>query len=332
MMTKADSTALIIFSAVTVQRFLTAFQAEIYSVASLDADSVEAVHRMRVAGRRLRNALELLGGTIAPKRALLWRKEIGRLTRALGEARDTDVLVLYLEQYLLDCPSFERPGIRRFILRLRQARAANLAKIHKALKSLDKSGVGAEILARTESLTPLEEFVNIQNPEVQTHAAQAINRRLDDFLANESAVGAVEDIAGLHYMRILAKHLRYTLEIYDPVYAGQLAPTIKVLRQMQDQLGAIHDYDVWVERINEFLQIEQERTATYFGSARPFKRLQPGLNAFSQHCQQRREETYLAFKADWEAWKSKMLWENLRSLIVPGETPDQPEHQEGEAE
>ncbi len=50
-------------------------------------EDIEAIHRMRVASRRLRAALPLFGPVIAPKKHIEWIRHIGWLTKALGAAR-----------------------------------------------------------------------------------------------------------------------------------------------------------------------------------------------------------------------------------------------------
>ncbi len=50
-------------------------------------------------------------------------------------------------------------------------------------------------------------------------------------------------------MRIGAKHLRYTLEIFEELYGSRIKPYIEEMKNIQDQLGNIHDLDVWIEMI-----------------------------------------------------------------------------------
>ena len=54
---------------------------------------------MRVASRRLRAALPLFRTCFPAKQYTRWMHEIAIITRALGEARDTDVQIAYLTRY-----------------------------------------------------------------------------------------------------------------------------------------------------------------------------------------------------------------------------------------
>ncbi len=71
-------------------------------------------------------------------------------------------------------------------------------------------------------------------------------------------------------MRIAGKHLRYTLEIFAPIYNQALIPYLQVMKEVQDQLGEIHDDDVWIEWLPKFIEKERSRTENYFGTTGPF--------------------------------------------------------------
>src|SRR5512136_705518 len=88
------------------------------------AEDIECVHRMRVASRRVRNALALFGDELPRKHYAAWRGEMRRITKALGAARDTDVQIAWVQNYLTqDTDETQRVGIERLLLRLRQQRA-----------------------------------------------------------------------------------------------------------------------------------------------------------------------------------------------------------------
>ena len=77
-------------------------------------EDIEAIHRMRVASRRLRAALPLFGPVISAKKHTEWSRHIGQLTKALGAARDSDVQIDHLDEYLRALPPGPaRPGARR---------------------------------------------------------------------------------------------------------------------------------------------------------------------------------------------------------------------------
>jgi putative phosphoesterase len=63
-------------------------------------DDIEYVHRCRVATRRIRAAFSLFPECFPDRRQKKWEKEIRRLTRSLGDARDLDVQVEFVRSIL----------------------------------------------------------------------------------------------------------------------------------------------------------------------------------------------------------------------------------------
>src|SRR5690349_3331847 len=96
----------------------------------------EAIHEMRVAGRRLRVALPLLALRPDGKRVRRALVGIKDLTRAAGSSRDLDVMLSGLEQELP--PTRQRPRPQTKILgRLRQARRRARARMTEVVLDLE---------------------------------------------------------------------------------------------------------------------------------------------------------------------------------------------------
>jgi hypothetical protein len=70
-------------------------------------------------------------------------------------------------------------------------------------------------------------------------------------------------------MRIAGKHLRYTLEIFAPIYGHALDPHIRAMKNIQDLLGEIHDNDVWISWLPEFIALEGPGLRTILAIAVP---------------------------------------------------------------
>ncbi|MDD1729311.1 MAG: CHAD domain-containing protein, partial [Methanospirillum sp.] len=73
-------------------------EAELQGV--LRNDDIEYVHRSRVATRRIRAAFPLFAECLPTDRRRAWEKQIRRLTRSLGEARDLDVQIGFVREFL----------------------------------------------------------------------------------------------------------------------------------------------------------------------------------------------------------------------------------------
>src|SRR5512136_2530135 len=121
-----------LFGLEALQERLPALAQEIEGVRA--AEDIEDVHRMRVASRRVRNALALFGDDLPKKHYDRWRVDLRRITRALGAARDTDVQIAWVEDFSNRTEDPElRVGIERLLLRLRQQRARLQVKVVKTL-------------------------------------------------------------------------------------------------------------------------------------------------------------------------------------------------------
>jgi CHAD domain-containing protein len=53
----------------------------------------------------------------------------------------------------------------------------------------------------------------------------------------------------MHRLRLKAKGVRYTLEIFEPVYGRKTKPMLEALKGLQEKLGAINDCATTLEMI-----------------------------------------------------------------------------------
>jgi CHAD domain-containing protein len=70
--------------------------------------------------------------------------------------------------------------------------------------------------------------------------------RLEDLYSWESYVDNPYSIQELHNLRIAAKRLRYTLEVFEDVLPEASKSVVKELAQIQEELGSLHDSDVMI--------------------------------------------------------------------------------------
>jgi CHAD domain-containing protein len=316
--------SLCVFGAIALQRFQDALRQEIEGV-RLGKD-IECIHRMRVASRRMRAALDLFKACLPPKRFPFWEKEFRRVTRALGAARDLDVQIERLTEFgAKTAGSREQPGLRRLKLRLRQRRAALQDDVISALDHLENDGVLGDVQFRLTPLLQKQTQTYLFSPAIYARAHEAITDRLDGFLAYEEFISQPERVEELHMLRINAKRLRYTMEIFATLYPGELKEPLQACRKAQDQLGDIHDCDVWIELLPGFLAEERARTQDYFGNLNGYFRLVPGIECFLADRQQARASTYENFYSFWQKQQAQGTWQKLREQIqIPyfrGEPP-----------
>jgi CHAD domain-containing protein len=117
----------------------------------LDTTDVEPLHDMRVATRRLRAALEVFAVCFPVKRHRKALKRVKALADALGERRDRDVSIEFLEGFAAEAPAGEQAAVDALVERLREEqRQANeelapylapkkLKKLRRRLRKLVKA-------------------------------------------------------------------------------------------------------------------------------------------------------------------------------------------------
>jgi CHAD domain-containing protein len=209
-----------------------------------------------------------------------------------------------------------QPGISRLTLRLRQKRQTLQPPLEQAVERLAHDGTVAGLRAALEPHAALAEQGSPFSHRLYQHAFQHISSRLDDFLGYAEIVHLPEKVAELHEMRIAAKWLRYTMENFSSLYGGELKDWLTPVREMQEQLGDIHDCDVWGEYLPRFMEKERQRTYAYLGHIKSYKRLTVGLEGFLADRLALREQRYQDFVAFWDARLAENLWATLRSQLA----------------
>ena len=105
----------------------------------LDVERPESVHKMRVATRRLRAALEIFGPAFPRTRQRAALSEVKLLAAALGERRDCDVQIELLESLRAQARRSERHAIDALIANLRDEQDAANGRLAAALAHAQKA-------------------------------------------------------------------------------------------------------------------------------------------------------------------------------------------------
>ncbi|MCE8426136.1 MAG: CHAD domain-containing protein [Candidatus Methanoperedens sp.] len=279
-----------------------------------EAQDIEFIHRMRVASRWIRSCLPLFENCFPPKKYRQWRKEIRNITRALREARDADVQIAFLKAYTEKLKEESlRPGVQRFLLRLRQRRERLQPRVIKAIDRLLESGVVEDMEKLCRKMRKGRADVN--PPEIYKKAIVHITSRLDEIFVHEASVYIPENIREHHAMRIAVKRLRYTMEVFSSLYEGELENQISVCKKLQDMLGDMHDCDVWMDYLPQFMEDERAYSLDYFGQDDSFGILEPGLLHLQQHLRERRLVIYDEFAAYWKDIQGQNIWNDLKQFV-----------------
>lgn len=207
----------------------------------------DSIHEARVACRRLRELLPLLGDDEQSRNAERVAHDAGR---ELGRVRDLDVIVELLAQYedLLTSSVVALALARRTVAEQRREGRRTLIK---ALERLDLSAIAAYRSAKEgrRFTLPLRGRSDDE--------AGWLGRLRERIAVRAGAVQeAVEHASGvyfphrLHGARVAVKKLRYAMEIADATRVWAVPRLLTDLRKVQTTLGDIHDRQVLADRLS----------------------------------------------------------------------------------
>lgn len=277
---------------------------------------IEDIHDLRVASRRIRIALDIFRQYLPAKKYKIWEPAIASLTKTFGNARDLDVQIEFIRNFFQKIDEVKvRPGGRRLKLRLEQRRNKWEKRLQEKLSDIEKTSLLEEIISELKSQLNSTDENFIPSSPLFELSFDVINKKLDAFLFYEIYLPFPDRIKELHLMRIAAKRLRYSLEIFAPLYPDQLERTLEIMRAVQTGLGEIRDCDVWLAYLPQFLEKEKKRVLSYFGNARPFQRLVPGIQLVLEDRKRERTILYSKFLDNWKTWRKLETWTNLRQTI-----------------
>ncbi|MDT4992952.1 MAG: hypothetical protein QOH97_2844 [Actinoplanes sp.] len=195
----------------------------------------EAVHKMRVATRRLRSTLKTFKRSFDPAAAPAVADDLKWLAGLLGEVRDGQVLTgKLLAGAERDGPEFAPVAAR--------IRSHLEAKVEQGRQALAVELDGARYLRLLDAVDAL---ISSANPEKHPLGRARRSLAKADRLLDEATADGVD--RELHEARKAYKRARYAVEVF-PVDGGRL---IKRLTALQDVLGAHQDTVVAREILRE---------------------------------------------------------------------------------
>ena len=86
------------------------------------------------------------------------------------------------------------------------------------------------------------------------NAERIVRVRLEELTSFMPKAADPREVVALHDMRIAAKRLRYILEVTGPCFGPYASGAVKMVKDLQDLLGEIHDCDVQLPEVADFLE------------------------------------------------------------------------------
>jgi len=195
---------------------------------------VRAVHRARVASRRLRESVPV-AGLVVPRSVRRLEERLRRLTRALGAVREIDVI-----RDLLVHEAARHGWAPATVARVdRVCRETRDRRRRAMLAALDRIDV-PKMLRGLDRLADETETDGTPARAASVLAAR-LRRRAGKLTAALPGVSTLYAPVPLHAVRIASKKLRYTLELARAAASVPAAAPVRDLRAVQALLGGLHD-------------------------------------------------------------------------------------------
>jgi CHAD domain-containing protein len=216
---------------------------------ALQHGDIRALHRARVASRRLRELVPVLQLDHADSKKL--SRRLRKVTTHLGAVRELDVLMVGIDERNESRPeqssALARVGVavskERDHARRRLFKQLPIDGITRLVHRLDGCVAELKLLEASTSRAAARNWKWSIDARVEKRAARLATTVQD--------AGAVYIPERLHAVRIALKKLRYALELSHDVAGIRGDADLRVLKRAQDLLGRMHDLQMLIERVRQ---------------------------------------------------------------------------------
>lgn len=214
-------------------------------------EDVAALHQVRVASRRLREALPVLSEGRRLRKLEKARRLMRRIARALGPVRELDVAIKALGD-LDPTETGSQAGLEHLREHLVAERAERRAGMTRRLESVTPEKIRRRLssLIAPDRARKRRETPEGKPPPVpwQSVLSARIARRAKALRSAIDRAGAIYLPDRLHAVRVSVKKLRYAVEVGRDVRAAGAAAMLRALKAAQDTLGHLHDLEMLLDR------------------------------------------------------------------------------------
>jgi CHAD domain-containing protein len=225
------------------------------TIAAIDT---EFLHDLRVAVRRSRSILKLVGDVLPANLAEQFKPEFKWLGDLTTPVRDLDVYLLELDTMAARLASADPRDLDPFRSFLVRHRGAERRRLVRGLRSRRFEQMMSDWRTALEQVAADGDG----GPAVAALARQRIEQAFRNVVRRGKRIAADSPSEQVHELRKRCKELRYLLEVFRPLCAdAPYRPLIKELKALQDTLGEFQDGEVQREAVREFAALMMEQGA-----------------------------------------------------------------------
>jgi CHAD domain-containing protein len=190
--------------------------------------SADSIHDLRVSIRRLKQELEVFAEWFEAEHVKTIRRHLRKLMNRCAAVRNCDVAI-----EVLQAAGCQSPQLSSRLEKERRAAAGTLARKLEHWRSAERVREWRGHLRVSRAASK----------ETAEAAAKRLLPAMTEELFRAGRVAAQGNSTHLrmHRLRLKAKGVRYTLEIFERVYGRKTKPMLEALKGLQEKLGAIND-------------------------------------------------------------------------------------------
>lgn len=204
------------------------------------AFSVDGIHDLRVAARRLLAILEISAEFTSRRRVGELRRELKSHLDGFDSLRDVQVMLSGLPQ-----PPDEMPGVGLFRDYLQKKEQRLLHAAEKLVAALNMDALNRRMLKLQGRLQALP------GENMGKALLQAVDRAYQQVLARYSSIEP-DRLSTIHSLRVAFKKFRYMLECALPALTAFPPGQFKRMQAYQTLMGEIQDAQVFAQNLEKY--------------------------------------------------------------------------------
>ena len=272
--------------------------------AALDFSTIDGIHDMRVAMRRVRNAVRDLRHLLKKDHYKSFNKQLKKMYDIVGKVRDEDVMIASLGRMRAKTDSeIVKQGIDNLLHDHNESREDSRDKLTAELSQ--------EHFAELEGdLDALLRAALEKAPEKEKSFKEAGRETIGDILSKfcqlSDNLSTAYDFEALHKFRLASKRLRTALQVFGGCWGEKIEPFVEQVAKMQLILGKVHDRDAWLTDLTDRLGPNNKKILIVDGLAGKW---------ISGRLVKKRNKNYRAALELWKQWEADELMDKLRETI-----------------
>lgn len=273
---------------------------------SSDFSDVDLIHDLRVAARRLRSAMRDFIPLLQKEIFKEIKKDLKKISDALGKVRDEDVAILALEKLQTEAEAeITKAQIETFLQERKYSRKIAQSELEEILTIEKINDLQESFSAK------LDETINSSQSNkiisFKEFGQTVIAQNLQEFEDLSSSLYEPFDTDKLHQLRLSAKRLRYSMKIFVGCFDEEAKYFAKKVSKMQTFLGDTHDCDEWIK--NLFLPLREQNDSLD-------KNKREALIWLSSKFFERRNKEFTSALKLWSDWQADYFLARLKAMTL----------------